>query len=115
LGILIREQNKPVVSRPIDYYAGQNGAFFQKLEGLFFTFEDEEKLSIVDVRSRVMANFEKNAEVVTKRFYEKFEKDMRNSYSFIKGIQSKVDQNGMRRSCSTASCSSTLPKRRLPR
>jgi len=91
--LLIREQNKPVVSRPIDYYAGQEPELlFQKLEGLFFTFEDEEKLSIVDVRSRVMANFEKNAEVVTKRFYEKFEKEHEKFISFIKGIQSKVDQ-----------------------
>jgi hypothetical protein len=91
--LLIREQNKPVVSRPIDYYSGQEPELlFQKLEGLFFTFEDEEKLSIVDVRSRVMANFEKNAEVVTKKFYEKFSKEHEKFLGFIKGIQSKVDQ-----------------------
>lgn len=91
--LLIREQNKPVVSRPIEYYASQEPELlFQKLEGLFFSFEDEDKLSIVDVRSRVMANFEKNAEVVTKKFYEKFEKEHEKFLDFIKGIQSKVDQ-----------------------
>jgi hypothetical protein len=91
--LLIREQNKPVVSRPIDHYSGQEPELlFQKLEGLFFTFEDEEKLSIVDVRSRVMANFEKNAEVVTKKFYETFSKEHEKFLGFIKGIQSKVDQ-----------------------
>jgi len=91
--LLIREQNKPVVSRPVEYYADQQPELlFQKLEGLFFTFDDEEKLSIVDVRSRVMANFEKNAEVVTKRFYERFEKEHKKFLGFIKGIQTKVDQ-----------------------
>ncbi len=91
--LLVREHNKPIVCRPIDYYAGQQPELlFQKLEGLFFTFEDEEKLSIVDVRSRVMENFEKNAEVVTKKFYERFEKEHEKFLSFIKGIQSKIDQ-----------------------
>lgn len=91
--LMIREQNKPVVCRPIDYYAGQQPELlFQKLEGLFFTFEDEEKLSIVDVRSRVMANFEKNAEVVTKKFYERFQKEHHKFLGFIDGIQEKVDQ-----------------------
>ncbi len=89
----IREQNRPVVSRPIDYYVGQEPELlFQKLDGLFFTFDDEEKLNIVDVRSRVMANFEKNAEVVTKKFYEKFEKEHERFLGFIRGIQSKMDQ-----------------------
>ncbi len=91
--LMIREQNKPVVCRPIDYYASQEPELlFQKLEGLFFTYEDEEKLSIVDVRSRVMANFEKNAEVVTKKFYERFQKEHRTFLGFIEGIQSQVDQ-----------------------
>jgi hypothetical protein len=91
--LMIREQNKPVVCRPIDYYAGQEPELlFQKLEGLFFTFDDEEKLSIVDVCSRVMENFERNAEVVTKKFYERFEKEHGKFLGFIKGIHSKVDQ-----------------------
>jgi len=91
--LMIREQNKPVVCRPIDYFAGQEPELlFQKLEGLFFSYDDEEKLSIVDVRSRVMANFEKNAEVVTKKFYERFSKEHEKFLSFINGIQSKVDQ-----------------------
>ncbi len=91
--LVIREQNKPIVCRPIDYYVHQEPELlFQKLEGLFFTFEDEEKLSIVDVRSRVMANFEKNAEVVTKKFYERFQKEHQKFLGFIEGIQSKVDK-----------------------
>jgi hypothetical protein len=91
--LLVREQNKPLVARPIDYYVGQEPELlFQKLEGLFFEFNEEEKLSIVDVRSKVMANFEKNAEVVTKKFYERFSKEHEKFLSFINGIQGKVDQ-----------------------
>jgi len=91
--LLIREPNKPLITRPIDYYAGQEPEMlFQKLEGLFFDFEDEDKLSIVDVRSRVMANFEKNAEVVTKKFYEKFSKEHKSFLKFIEGIESTVDK-----------------------
>lgn len=90
--LMVREQNKPIVCRPIDYYTGQEPELlFQKLEGLFFAYEDEEKLSIVDVRSRVMQNFEKNAEVVTKKFYERFQKEHEKFLNFIEGIQSKVD------------------------
>jgi Eco57I restriction-modification methylase len=91
--LVIREHNKPIVCRPIDYYAGQAPELlFQKLEGLFFAYEDEEKLSIVDVRSRVMANFEKNAEVVTKKFYDKFSKEHKSFLKFIEGIESTVDK-----------------------
>ena len=91
--LVVREQNKPIVCRPIDYYSGQQPELlFEKLEGLFFAYEDEEKLSIVDVRSRVLANFEKNAEVVTKKFYERFEKEHERFLGFIKGIQSKINQ-----------------------
>ncbi len=90
--LVVREQNKPIVCRPIDYYAGQQPELlFQKLEGLFFAYEDEEKLSIVDVRSRVMENFERNAAVVTKKFYERFQKEHQKFLKFIEGIQSKVD------------------------
>ena len=91
--LMIREENKPLVSRPIEYYAGQEPeALFQKLEGLFFSYEDEEKLSIVDVRSRVMENFDKNAEIVTKKFYERFEKEHEKFLDFINGIRIQVDQ-----------------------
>lgn len=90
--LVVREHNKPIVCRPIDYYAGQQPELlFQKLEGLFFAYEDEEKLSIVDVRSRVMENFERNAAVVTKKFYERFQKEHQKFLKFIEGIQSKVD------------------------
>jgi tRNA1(Val) A37 N6-methylase TrmN6 len=90
--LVVREQNKPIVCRLIDYYAGQQPELlFQKLEGLFFAYEDEEKLSIVDVRSRVMENFERNAAVVTKKFYERFQKEHQKFLKFIEGIQSKVD------------------------
>lgn len=92
--LVIREQNKPIITRPIDYFAGQEPELlFQKLEGLFFAFEDEEKLSIVDVRSRVMENFEKNAEIVTKRFYERFQIEHQKFLRFIEGIQSTVDRD----------------------
>lgn len=92
--LMIREQNKPVVCRPIDYYTEQEPELlFQKLEGLFFSFEDEEKLSIVDVRSKVFENFERNAEVVTKKFYEKFSKEHQKFLGFIEGIQNTVDRD----------------------
>lgn len=91
--LAVREQNKPVVWHSIDYYAGQQPELlFQKLEGLFFAYEDEEKLSIVDVRSRVMENFERNAAVVTKKFYERFQKEHQKFLAFIEGIQNKVDR-----------------------
>lgn len=92
--ISIREPNKPIVTRETTYYTHQTPELLhQKLRGLFFTIEEEDKIGLVDVKQRVSESFNANAEKVTKRFYDQFKKEHRAFLEFIEGIRNKVDQD----------------------
>jgi len=64
---------------------------YQRASGLFFTLDEEEKITIVDVTKRVSANFQQNNETVTKKFYESFKKEHTAFLKFIEGIGDKAD------------------------
>ena len=86
-----REPGKPDRTRQHIYYRNQAGeALIQKLEQIAFTLEDEESddPSILDVLDRVRSAFD--LEKVTKRFYDRFKKELRVFLRFIEGIE-KVD------------------------
>lgn len=59
---------------------------YQRASGLFFTLDEEEKVTIIDVTQRVADNFQQNNERVTKKFYEHFKKEHAAFLKFIKGI-----------------------------
>jgi len=63
---------------------------YQKTSGLFFTLDEEEKITIVDVTKRVSDNFQQNNETVTKKFYECFKKEHTSFLKFIEGISDKA-------------------------
>ena len=81
-----REWGRPERTRTHVYHRGRTSALLvQKLEGLAFALEEEEKgLSIVDVAGRVGLAFD--VEKVTKRFYERFKKEHDAFLTFLKGI-----------------------------
>lgn len=90
--LVIREQGKPTAARETNYYTRQDPELlFQKLKGLFFSIDDEEKISIVDVKSRIQEQFNVNAEKVTKQFYDRFKKEHTSFLNFIAGISKNVD------------------------
>ncbi len=92
--LVIREQGKPTTVRETHYYTHQEPELlFQKLKGLFFSIDDEEKISIVDVKSRIQEQFNTNAERVTKHFYDRFKKEHTAFLDFIKGISENVDKD----------------------
>ena len=92
--LVIREQGKPTAVRETNYYAHQEPELlFQKLKGLFFSIDDEEKISIVDVKFSVQEQFNTNAEKVTKRFYDQFKKEHTSFLNFIKGISENIDKD----------------------
>lgn len=92
--LVIREQGKPLAVRETHYYIHQEPELlFQKLKGLFFSIDDEEKIGIVDVKSRIQEQFNANAEKVTKRFYDQFKKEHTSFLDFIKGIRENVDKD----------------------
>jgi hypothetical protein len=84
-----REPNKPTTAREYEYTRGQTGeALLQRLEKMYFSLEDEEKLSgITDATSRVRSAFD--VERVTRRFYDRFKEEHADFMKFVKGIPDK--------------------------
>ena len=66
---------------------------YQRASGLFFTLDEEEKVTIIDVTKRVAENFQKNNERVTKKFYGRFEKELSAFLGFIKGIDDQLSMD----------------------
>ena len=80
-----REPGKPVACREQHYQSEQSGeSLIQKLRTIAFSIEEEEGLTLVDVKGRVRASFD--VERVTKRFYDHFKKEHGAFLKFLKGI-----------------------------
>jgi len=89
----IRLPNKPIKIHEVEWNRSQDPEIlYQRTSGLFFTFEEEEIITIVDVLKRIQENFNTNSEKVTKKFYERFKKEHGAFYSFIEGIEKESDQ-----------------------
>jgi hypothetical protein len=66
---------------------------YQRTAGIFFDLDEEGNISIVDVTARVSANFTNNIDKITKKFYDGFKKEHTAFLGFIKGIDTKLDQD----------------------
>ncbi len=91
--LVIKEPGKPSVVKETHYYSHQQPELlFQKLKGLFFSIEEEDKIGLVDVVARVQVNLSANAEKVTKKFYTEFKKHHTAFLNFIEGIKQEADK-----------------------
>jgi hypothetical protein len=89
----IRLPNKPIKIHEVEWSRSQDPEIlYQRASGLFFTFEEEEIITIVDVIKKIHDNFNTNSEKITKKFYECFKKEHGAFYSFIEGIEKESDQ-----------------------
>jgi hypothetical protein len=89
----IRLPNKPIKIHEVEWNNNQDPELlYQRASGLFFTFEEEGVITIVDVLKRIQDNFNTNSEKITKKFYERFKKEHGVFYSFIEGIGNESDQ-----------------------
>ena len=80
-----REPGKPLACREHRYHSGQSGeALIQKLETIAFSLEEEEDLTLIDVRGRVRAAFD--VERVTKQFYNCFTTEHTRFLKFLEGL-----------------------------
>jgi len=85
-----REPGRPAVARSHTYHRSQRGdALLQKLDAIVVTLEEEEALSQIDVTRRARAAFD--VERVTKRFYDRFQKEHTVFLQFITGITDRAD------------------------
>jgi hypothetical protein len=80
-----REPGKPDACREHHFDQAQNGeALIQKLQHIAFGLEEEPNVTLVDVTIRARAGFD--VEKVTKRFYERFQRELAAFLKFIQGI-----------------------------
>jgi len=87
-----REPGSSAACREHTYRAGQTGqALVEKLQGLAFELEEEERLNIATVASRARSAFD--VEKVTKRFYDRFKKEHKTFLDFIEGIDERADRD----------------------
>ena len=88
-----REAGKPLACREQDFYAGQSGQpVLQRLQDVAFSLEDEAKgIGISDVTSRIYKAFD--VEKVTKKFYDRFRKELTAFGNFIDGIIAEGDRD----------------------
>jgi len=85
-----REPGKPAACREHAFHKSQSGdALLQKLQAVAFTLEEEEQLSLTDVTQRARSGFD--VEKVTKRFYDRFQKEHAAFLKFIAGITERAD------------------------
>ena len=86
-----REPGKPAACREHIYRTSQPGdALLQKLKAIAFTLDEEETISLTDVTRRTRVGFD--VERVTKRFYDRFQKEHAAFLKFIAGIGETADR-----------------------
>lgn len=92
--LVIKEQGKPHRVRSVDWNTHQEPErLYQRLSGVFFTIDEQDKLTIVDVTQRLKENFGANAEKVTKKFYDEFKRQHTKFLKFLKGIEDTISRD----------------------
>ncbi|MGH2534634.1 MAG: Eco57I restriction-modification methylase domain-containing protein [Thermomicrobiales bacterium] len=85
-----RESGKPATCREHTYLTSQSGTpLLQKLEGIRFTLNEEEELTITAVTERLQKELDRDR--VTKKFYDRFQKELGRFLDFIEGITGHVE------------------------
>jgi hypothetical protein len=86
-----REPGRPAASREHQYNIRQPGdALIQKLDAIAFELAEEEALTITAVAGRARRAFD--IDLVTRRFYDRFQSEHATFLGFITGIQDQGDR-----------------------
>ena len=88
-----RVPGKPASQRSYDWFKGQaTGQILQRvLPTMAIAFEEDDATTLPDVRARVAAAFD--VEKVTKKFFERFQKEHAAFHKFIDGIKVEADRD----------------------
>lgn len=88
-----RVPGKPASQQSYEWFKGQpTGQILQRvLPTLAIAFEDDDATTLPDVRARVAAAFD--VEKVTKKFFERFQKEHAAFHKFIEGIKVAADRD----------------------
>ncbi|MBI5445656.1 MAG: SAM-dependent methyltransferase, partial [Deltaproteobacteria bacterium] len=87
-----RQPGQPAAYREHHYHArSQSGdALIDKFSGIAFSLDDEQELTLTGVMRRLRDEFDRDR--VTKKFYDRFQKEHHAFLAFIKGMGDKADQ-----------------------
>jgi hypothetical protein len=86
-----REPGRPLACREHVFHKSQSGeALLQKLQAIAFDLDEEDGLTIAHVGARARKAFDLDR--VTKRFYDRFQKEHAAFLAFIQGIPVKADR-----------------------
>jgi hypothetical protein len=89
----IKELNKPIQYKETQYYCHQEPQLLlSRLQGLFFSLDEEENIYLLDVSQRVNTQFNSNTEKTTKKFYDHFKKQHSAFMAFITGLDNQDDK-----------------------
>ncbi|MDI6781531.1 MAG: Eco57I restriction-modification methylase domain-containing protein, partial [bacterium] len=92
--LAVRKAGSPTKISETRYALSQDPELlYQRASGLFFTLDEEERVTIIDVTKRVAENFQQNNERVTKKFYESFKKEHTAFLKFIEGIDDQLNMD----------------------
>ena len=87
----LREEGKLKQLVTFSWHKGQDAeALYQKFRNIVFTLDEEENITLLDVKDRVNAGLAANSEKVTKRFYAEFTRQHDAFLAFITGIDDAV-------------------------
>jgi len=87
-----KSPQKPLVRTEIEWNKHQEPELlFQKLAPLCFSLDEEENITLFDVKARFQDNFQQNNEKVTKKFYKEFQKHHDQFKTQITGIEDNTD------------------------
>ncbi len=85
-----REPGSPAVTRELSFEGRPTESFVQRLQGIAFTLDEEDRIGLPDVWGRVQASFD--VERVTRRFYDLFKKEHDAFLGFIRGLEETEDR-----------------------
>lgn len=92
--LVVRQSGKPTKVTETRWRNTQDPELlYQRAAGIFFELDEEDKITIVDVKSRVGQNFHQNNEKITKQFYDNFKKEHRAFLQFIQGISDETNKD----------------------
>jgi tRNA1(Val) A37 N6-methylase TrmN6 len=87
----LREEGKLKRLVTFVWRSGQDTeGLYQKFRNIVFTLDEEENITLLDVKERVNASFSINSEKVTKKFYAEFTKQHEAFLAFIKGMDDAI-------------------------
>ena len=87
-----KSPQKPLVRTEIEWNKHQEPELlFQKLAPLCFSLDEEDNITLFDVKARLQDNFQQNNEKVTRKFYKEFQKHHDQFKTQITGIEDNTD------------------------